>query len=216
MTKPKSATAPVPLEAAMAAIRSRVQDLRAQIAAKQSERQALAEEVMLIEQWPVCFEDWLPALKDYIQACGRRAAPSAQILRVRGPYTKPFNKRRAAEVGDGEMLFHEVIGLSPDDAAKSPFDALCFYFPEVVFERLSEHYREAAQSWGNEEFPRVAERKARKAELESKMQALDTELQGLREQLAPLLSVSEPHENDESAPEITGEPETLDAQALGD
>lgn len=199
------------LSAAIEAIRDAAQSLRAQIDAKASERQALVSEIERLRSLPVCFEDWLPSLKAYIHACGQQAAPSGEILRVRGPYTKPFNERPAHHLGGGAAHFHEVIGGAPDGVKASPFSVLCFYLPDVVFERLSQHYRQAVgETWGNEELPRLKERERQAADLSAKVQVLDDELETLSAELAKLPALSD--EQEAPASGVIGEPVALDVQ----
>lgn len=169
---------------ALETIRATATQLRSQIAQKQSEHQECESEIRRLQSMPVCFDDWLPRLKNYITHCGRRAAPTGSLLSARSP-TKAPNELGWNAGSSVEYLFHE-LGGNPERNG-SGFDMLCLYFPDVVFEKLSAHYRASAGSkWGNEAHPRVAERETRIKALNAQTTALQAELADLREQLAPL------------------------------
>ncbi|KAF7598389.1 MAG: hypothetical protein CGU28_12115 [Candidatus Dactylopiibacterium carminicum] len=52
-------------------------------------------------------------------------------------------------------------------------EAMCFFFPDVVYDRLMAHLKErVGQRWGNEGMPPVEERRKTVAELESQRTAL--------------------------------------------
>ena len=136
---------------ALETIRATATQLRSQIAQKEQERQDCESEIHRLRSMPVCFDDWLPQLKEYIAHRGRDAAPVGSPLTARGlsrldgkPYTQPFNSRAWSSLNASGLMFHEVGGQPNRDA--DAFDTLCFYFPEVVFEKLSAHYRASAGS----------------------------------------------------------------------
>ena len=105
---PEATQALEAITAAMQTIRSAANDLRAQIVAKESERDALAQQILEIQTLPVCFDDWLKSLRNFVDACGQEAAPSGDILtpKLGELAAVPFNQRKPGDIGGGKFFFH--------------------------------------------------------------------------------------------------------------
>ncbi len=199
------------VQSALQTIRGESKRLRAEIATKEEARRALHAEIGHLDSLPVCFDDWLPNLRRYVEACGQKAAPRGSPLRMRvGANLKPFNERKAKELGGSANLFWDTLCTTPDEAAESPFNTLCYYFPDVVFEKLSAHYRETcAAEWGNEEHLRLSERAERKADLQGHIAKLDKEIAALKAELSLLNEVGDAGDDDA----VVGDGEPLPAPA---
>ena len=64
------------------------------------------------------------------------------------------------------------------------FDAMCFFMPDVVYEKLMERLREVAgRRWNNTEYPPVAERRQQRDSLQDELKTLQAQRADLMAQI---------------------------------
>ena len=113
---------------------------------------------------PVNLEDFFPKLRAWIDAKGKayaRALMAGGLLRhdsLHGIGDTSFSRCSLAGldamvINDRTHLFGGLSNTSRPDVS-STFEALCFFFPDLVLEKLCEEVRTACGSaWGNDQVP---------------------------------------------------------------
>ncbi len=123
-----------------------------------------------LRDMPINLEDWGSFLKASIQMQGEKYRPwlEGQLTGSREQNKTPwhsFEGGGVVSIGD----YRSGMSVHQDDA----YEALCFFFPEVVHERLMTRFRERiGKRWGNEDLPTIEERRKTISVLEAQHVAL--------------------------------------------
>ncbi len=162
------------LKSALSTITGQLSKLKEELADINHQINVTGSLIQELRSMPLSLEDWGSYFKAGIQKRAESYFPglAAGLLRhYRGD--DPHNQRpwSTFERDDGST---PPIYL-PDDIF-SPMhygEAMCFFFPEVIYERLMARLKESVgHRWGNEDLPTVEERRKTIAELEAQRAAL--------------------------------------------
>ncbi|MCO7614098.1 hypothetical protein NJH83_28060 [Pseudomonas chlororaphis] len=173
------------IKTALATIGGQLNSLKEQLAATNQQIASAHAKLQALYDAPLSLEDYGIYLKATIALRGSEELRTWARERVQ---THPSYGSSYAELPWSR--FEEANG----DLAENPmmlamtlpnaFDAMCFFMPEVVYEKLMERLREVAgRRWGNTEHPPVAERRQQRDSLQNELRTLQAQRTDLQAQI---------------------------------
>ncbi|QOK91993.1 hypothetical protein HF908_11200 [Ralstonia pseudosolanacearum] len=131
-------------------------------------------QIQKLRGMPISLDDWGISLREFIRQKGGEYRPDLAnrlMSHFRGDI--PANKRPWEEFEDADGNPQAVSLPSNVLHVQDAEVVMCFYFPDVVHDRLMAHLRERiGGQWGNQELPTVEERRKLIAELTTRRDAL--------------------------------------------
>lgn len=188
------------IQSALAAVKSQVEKVKAEHAQTLEQIGKIKAEIKRLQDMPVCREDFAVLLKESIAANAAAYTDGfcETLLKdipntdIKGIQTQSFS-RLEAYVGNwifhGEISRHDMlIGLDNSPAIRR---ALCWLFPEVIHEKIMTLINaEIGEKWGNDELPRIAERRETIADLTAELESLQARKAELEAALAEFSRLS--------------------------
>lgn len=184
-------------KAALAAVSEELQTLRDQQEAKRTRLGEIDAQVAALRAAPLSLEDFQGYLakvvaergREYGQGIGFREWVRPNRQTGHDSHVPAFEKPWSQfEDEDGNPVASAIIFPDRSILWKSGgFDALCFFAPEMVTEKLAEQLQsEVGSKWGASAAPSVAERRALIAQLEEEREAVEDELQSVAQSIAEI------------------------------
>lgn len=173
------------LESALQSIEAAKEALKGDIAEVQKEIETVQQRRNELANGPISFEDYCALLRESIQQRGRKFA--RQHVMVGSDGRHPDGRRPWHECAGKPLAFDAILNLAPSA------EALCFYFPEVIYARLVETLQaQYGAKWAKPELVPFAEREAliarfdeQLAELRRQKEALGVRLHDMSRAAAP-------------------------------
>ena len=173
------------IKAALATISGSLTGLKEQLATTNQQIAGANAKLQALYDAPLSLEDYGIYLKATIAQRGDSELRTWALERVQ-PH--PSYGKSYAELPWSR--FEEANG----DFASNPmmlammlpntFDAMCFFMPDVVYEKLMERLREVAgRRWNNTEYPPVAERRQQRDSLQDELKTLQAQRADLMAQI---------------------------------
>lgn len=184
-------------KAALAAVSEELQTLRAQQEAKRTRLGEIDAQVVALRAAPLSLEDFQGYLAKVVAERGREYGQGIWFREWVRPnrqtghdfhvpaFEKPWSQ---FEDEDGNPVASAIIFPDRSILWKSGgFDALCFFAPEMVTEKLAAQLQsEVGSKWGVSAAPPVAERRVLIARLEEEREAVEDELQSVAQSIAEI------------------------------
>lgn len=173
------------LESALQSIEAAKEALKDNIAEVQKEIEAVQQRRNELENGPISFEDYCALLRKSIWWRGHQFARKHVLVGRDGRH--PDGRRPWHECSGQALAFDAILNLAPSA------EALCFYFPEVIYARLVETLQaEYGAKWAKPELVPFAEREVliarfdeQLAELRRQKDALGVRLHEMSRAAAP-------------------------------
>lgn len=173
------------IKTALATIGGKLNSLKEQLAATNQQIASANAKLRALYDAPLSLEDYGIYLKATIALRGENELRTWARERVQA---HPSYGKSYAELPWSR--FEEANG----DLASNPtmlamtlpntFDAMCFFMPDVVYEKLMERLREVAgRHWSNTEHPPVAERRQQRDSLQNELRTLQAQQADLTAQI---------------------------------
>ena len=162
------------LKSALSTITGQLSKLKEELAETNQQISAIGAKIQELRGMPISLEDWGRYLKAIIQKRAESYFPglaTGLLQHYRGD--DPHNQRpwSSFERDDGST---PPLYLTDDIFSPMHFgEAMCFYFPEVIYDRLMARLKErVGHRWGNDDLPTVEERRKLIVELDTQRAAL--------------------------------------------
>lgn len=154
-------------------------------------------EITTLQDMPLSLNDYCSFIPEYIERFGQEEYQSFKRNLCNGSGSEGNAERWGnleSENGDISGLFR-LVGLggniSPADTGMAVMRKLCFFFPDVVANRLIEALeKDKSVAWGNDKLPSLAERRKTVAALVSERTGLESELAAVSEEIAGITGIS--------------------------
>lgn len=176
-------------QAAVAAVSGELGALRDKKNSLSQRLIAIDAEIERLRKLPIPIEDLRIYLKHFISQVGKEYASRAGIdqwLRRR-THDQPLDERGWDEFedADGKILSMEYRFMPEGGTLHTAnIRALCFFFPDVVEEKLWNHFMERiANGWKQADVPSVAQRREQIAQLQEERDAVDGEYQQVKQSI---------------------------------
>ena len=149
------------LKAALSTINGTLGKLKEELADTNRQIGSIEGQITDLRTMPISLEDWGGYLKTAIE---EKAAKHLPMLahKLLAPYSHTGERAENTlpwsffENKENNILFDK--GLFPEQG--SVLNAMCFFFPDMIYERLMERLRACVgDRWGNESYPTVDERR---------------------------------------------------------
>lgn len=166
-------------QAAVAAVSGELGTLREKKNSLGQRLIAIDAEIERLRKMPINKEDFRVYLDNFIDEQAKEYGQGTSLNQwlKRGEFEHPLDEQAWSffEDEDGVM---KTLYLMPDHGSlrTTGFKTLCFFFPEVVKEKLWQHFLEgAARRWTHQDIPPVAQRREQIAQLEAERETVDGE-----------------------------------------
>ena len=162
------------IKTALATIGGRLNSLKEELATTNQQIAGANAKLQALYNAPLSLEDYGIYLKATIAQRGENELRMWAQERVQRDaiYGDPYAKMpwsRYEEVNGDPVSNPTMLAMT----LPNTFDAMCFFMPDVVYEKLMERLREVAgRRWGNTEHPPVAERRQQRDSLQSELKTL--------------------------------------------
>lgn len=162
------------LKSALSTITGQLSKLKEELADTNQQISVIGALIGELRGMPLSLEDWSNYLKATIQKRADSYLPgfaNSLVMPYRGD--EPHNKRPWSAFDDSDGNPNPLY--LPDDIFGHMHygEAMCFFFPEVIYDRLMARLKErVGHRWGNEDVPPVEERRKTIAELAARRAAL--------------------------------------------
>ncbi|UDM15861.1 hypothetical protein [Vogesella sp. XCS3] len=173
------------LKAALSTINGTLVKLKEELLETNSQISSLNARIYNLSQMPISLDDWGSYLKSEIDKKAKAHLPyiheeliqssphRQQIGRNQQPWSH-FEDHRA------DQLFN--LCLFPEQGGV--LRSMCFFFPDVVYERVMSHLKERiGNKWGNDDLPTVEERRKLVTEMQQQREALERKRAELEAQI---------------------------------
>lgn len=173
------------IKTALATIGGQLNSLKEQLATTNQQIAAANAKLQALYDAPLSLEDYGIYLKATIAQRGENELRNWAQERVQAhpSYGKSYAELPWSrfEEANGDLASNPMMLAM---TLPNTFDAMCFFMPEVVYEKLMERLREVAgRRWGNTQHLPVAERRQQRDSLKSELQTLLAQRDDLREQI---------------------------------
>ena len=170
---------------ALATIGGQLNSLKEQLAATNQQIASAHSKLQALYNAPLSLEDYGIYLRATIAQRGESELRTWAQERVQphASYGKPYAELPWSrfEEANGDLLSNPMMLAM---TLPNTFDAMCFFMPEVVYEKLMERLREVAgRRWGNTEHPPVAERRQQRDNLQKELKTLQSQRADLTAQI---------------------------------
>lgn len=185
MNKPKI------IHTLLSQVSEQLKELKKERAAAMSEKQQIESEMQRLNDMPVCREDFMLLLRENLATQAKpfgKALVNAMMYQENGTYRDDGSTIREPIVAANKRGFHKLANphaflLDSWTFDHSPFSrldrngetlkALIWLFPEQIHARIMQTIdEEIGEKWGNDDLPRIAQRRETLADLSSQHAAL--------------------------------------------
>lgn len=199
MSKPKI------IHTLLSQVSEQLKELKKEHAATMSEKQRIESEMQRLNDMPVCREDFALLLRENLAIQAKpfgKALVNALMYQENGTYRDDGSTIREPIVAANKRGFHELANphaflLGGWMFDHSPFSrlnrdgetlkALLWLFPEQIHARIMQTIdEEIGEKWGNDDLPRIAQRRGTLADLASQHTALSEKLAELDGEIAEI------------------------------
>lgn len=173
------------LKAALSTINGTLAKLKEELLETNSQISGLNAKIYNLSQMPISLDDWGKYFKAAIEKKAEFHMPyvheeliqsnphRGHVARNQQPWSH-FEENRA------DQLFN--MGLFPEQG--STLQAMCFFFPDVVYERVMSRLKERiGAKWGNDDLPPVEDRRKLVVEMQQQREALERKRAELEAQI---------------------------------
>lgn len=151
---------------------------------------AIDAEIERLRKLPINKEDFRVYLDNFIDEQAKEYAQGTSLNQwlKRGEFEHPLDEQAWSffEDEDGVM---KTLHLMPDHGSlrTTGFKTLCFFFPEVVKEKLWQNFLDGvARRWTHQDTPPVAQRREQITQLEAERETVDSEYQQVKRSIAEI------------------------------
>ncbi|EEW4293828.1 hypothetical protein NZL45_001959 [Escherichia coli] len=147
--------------------------------------------IKALRDMPMSLDDFCSFIPHFVKDSGNKAYPALYSFNREAnqmPWSHPENED--GEINPGHFFIRNVGGAESGNTGINFFNKMCFFFPDVVSQRLIEALKaEDGGQWGNESFPAVAERRQQVATLRDERTAIEKELEDVNGEIARISTV---------------------------
>lgn len=173
------------VQSALTTISGTLAKLKEELVATNCQINSINAQISELESMPISLEDWGTYFKSAIEKKASEHLPFVQDELIasnphRGHTARNQQPWSWYESDSHDQMFN--LALFPSDGGS--MRAMCFFFPEVIYERVMARLKErVGAQWGNEDFPSVVERQKTIAVLAEQRQALKERQEALEFQI---------------------------------
>jgi len=181
------------IQSALSTISGTLTKLKDELVATNCQINSINAQISELEKMPISLDDWGKYFKATIEKKANEHLPFVHDeLITSNPHRGHTARNQQPWSWFEENRYDQAFNLTLFPEQGSPLRAMCFFFPEVVYERVMARLKERIGSqWGNEDLPSVEERRKTVAELAQQCQVLDerrAELEGQINEISGVLS----------------------------
>ena len=181
------------IQSALSTISGMLAKLKDELVATNCQINSINAQISEMEKMPISIDDWGKYFKAAIEKKANEHLPLVHDELITSNPNRDHIARNQQPWSwfEGDR-YDQAFNLTLFPAQGSPLRAMCFFFPEVIYERVMARLKERIGSqWGNEDLPSVDERRKAVVELTQQRQVLEVrraELEGQINEISGVLS----------------------------
>ena len=179
------------VQSALSTISGTLVKLKEELIATGCQINSINAQIAELESLPISLDDWGKYFKSAIEKKANEHLPFVHDELIASSPHRGHTARNQQpwswyETDSYDQMFN--LALFPSDGGS--LRAMCFFFPEVIYERVMGRLKERIGSkWGNEDLPSVDERKKSVTELTQQRQELEERKAELEHQVNKISGV---------------------------
>lgn len=181
------------IQSALSTISGTLTKLKEELVETNCQINSINAQIGELEKMPISLDDWGKYFKATIEEKANEHLPFVHDeLITSNPHRNHTARNQQPWSWFEENRYDQTFNLMLFPEQGNPLRAMCFFFPEVVYERVMARLKKRiGTQWGNEDLPSVDERRETVAELAKQRHMLEerrVELEGQINEISGVLS----------------------------